>query len=80
MTYVYIIESVYNQKEHYVGLAGKLKIRLRDHNFGKSSHTARYKPWHLVCYFAFADEKKAMGFEKYLKSGSGKSFLKRHFI
>ncbi len=80
MTYVYIIESVYNRKEHYIGLAGNLKIRLRDHNSGKSSHTARYKPWQLVCYFAFANEKKARDFENYLKSGSGKSFMKRRFI
>jgi predicted GIY-YIG superfamily endonuclease len=43
-------------------------------------HTARYRPWHLVCYFAFADEKKAVAFEHYLKNGSGKTFLKRHLL
>jgi predicted GIY-YIG superfamily endonuclease len=43
-------------------------------------HTARYRPWHLVCYLGFADETKTLAFEHYLKSGSGKAFLKRHFL
>jgi len=34
----------------------------------------------LVAYFAFANERKAIAFEKYLKSGSGKTFLKRHLL
>ena len=28
----------------------------------------------------FVDRLKAFQFEKYLKSGSGRSFLKRHFV
>jgi putative endonuclease len=34
----------------------------------------------LVCYLGFASEASAKGFERYLKSGSGKTFLKRHFL
>ena len=33
-----------------------------------------------VSYFAFAGEAKAREFERYLKSGSGKTFANRHFL
>jgi putative endonuclease len=56
------------------------KRRINEHNSGKSIHTARHRPWNLVCYLGFAEEKKALAFERYLKSGSGKTFLHRHFL
>ena len=34
----------------------------------------------LAAYFAFVDENTAIAFEQYLKSGSGKAFLKRHLL
>lgn len=34
----------------------------------------------LAAYFAFAHENTAIAFEMYLKSGSGKAFLKRHLL
>ncbi len=80
MIYVYLIESVHQRQQHYVGITHDLKQRLADHNEGKSPHTRKFKPWHLVSYTAFADKPTAMAFEEYLKSGSGKTFLKRHFL
>jgi predicted GIY-YIG superfamily endonuclease len=80
MHYVYLIESVYNRSQHYVGQTGNLKARIDEHNSGKSVHSERYRPWHLVCYLGFAEERKAIAFECYLKSGSGKTFLRRHFL
>ena len=80
MTYVYLIESVHLRQQHYVGITHDLKQRLTDHNEGKSPHTRKYKPWDLVTYTGFADEQTARAFEKYLKSGSGKTFLKRHSL
>ena len=80
MTYVYLIESVHYQDHHYVGVTADLKQRFSHHNKGKSPHTRKFKPWHLVAYFAFADEHTAFRFEQFLKSGSGKTFLKRHFL
>jgi hypothetical protein len=35
------------------------------------------KPWRLVTYIAFSDEKKAVAFEKYLKSHSGRAFANK---
>ena len=80
MTYVYLIESVYYQGHLYVGLTAELKERFAHHNEGKSPHTRKFKPWNLVAYTAFADPRTAAAYEKYLKSGSGKTFLKRHFL
>jgi len=80
MVYVYLIESVHQRQQHYVGITHDLKQRLIEHNEGKSPHTRKFKPWRLVTYTGFADESTAANFEKYLKSGSGKTFLKRHFL
>jgi predicted GIY-YIG superfamily endonuclease len=80
MVYVYLIGSVHQRKQHYVGMTRDLKQRLIDHNEGKSPHTRKFKPWHLIAYTGFVDESTASDFEKYLKSGSGKTFLKRHFL
>ncbi len=80
MHYVYLIESVHDHQQHYVGQTHDLKARLAGHNSGDSPHTARFRPWHLVCYLGFAADKRSLAFERYLKSGSGKTFLKRHLL
>ena len=80
MHYVYLIESVHDRTHHYVGQTRDLKMRLHEHNSGKCVYTQRYKPWRIVSYHAFAEERKAMAFEGYLKSGSGRTFLKRHLL
>jgi putative endonuclease len=43
------------------------------------ANTSKYRPWRLRIYFAFSDEARALAFEKYLKSGSGRAFAKKHF-
>jgi putative endonuclease len=76
--YVYLIESLSTQRERYVGMTTDLKQRLRAHNQGKSSHTAKFSPWKLITYVAFVDRAKAEAFEQYLKSGSGHAFARKH--
>ena len=80
MTYVYLIERIHSRQQHYVGITKDLKQRLTDHNEGKSPHTSKFKPWNLVMYLGFADGQTALAFEKDLKSGSGKAFLKKRFL
>jgi hypothetical protein len=41
-------------------------------------HTAKGKPWQIDVVIESADEHRAIAFEKYLKSGSGGAFAKRH--
>jgi len=77
MFYVYLLQSVCGGRR-YVGSTKDLKTRLSDHNSGKSSHTAKYRPWELVTYVAFTDAELARAFERYIKSGSGHAFARRH--
>jgi putative endonuclease len=79
MYYVYLIRSVGFPGKTYIGFTADLKDRLAKHNSGGSKHTAKYMPWELVSYHAFADERKAREFEYYLKTGSGQAFAKKRF-
>jgi predicted GIY-YIG superfamily endonuclease len=69
-----MLRSIPNPDQIYVGFAEDLKPRLTAHNCGQSPHTSKYKPWELITYLAFKDSSKALSFEKYLKSHSGKAF------
>ncbi len=77
--YVYILVSLKNPDIHYTGCTTDLASRLEKHNHGEVPHTAKAKPWRLETAIRFRSEKKARDFEKYLKSGSGRVFARRHF-
>jgi predicted GIY-YIG superfamily endonuclease len=47
------------------------------HNSGRAKHTSKFKPWRLVTYLGFSDPEKAVAFERYLKSSSGRAFTKK---
>jgi putative endonuclease len=79
MKYVYLIQSINSPAQYYSGITDKIEGRLEDHNTGKSVHTNKFKPWKLLVYMAFVDEKNAFAFERYLKSGSGRAFSQKHF-
>ena len=76
MKYVYILES-HDSDYFYAGLTDDVPARLAKHNAGEVSHTSKHRPWRLKTYVAFSDEKQAIAFEKYLKSGSGRAFAKK---
>ena len=77
--YVYLLKSIPFPQKYYVGFSNEVSARLQVHNSGGSVHTSRYKPWQMVVYLSFEDKHKALAFERYLKSGSGKAFSRRHF-
>ncbi len=79
MKYVYILESVGQPDRHYVGQTDDLKERLHRHNTGQVTHTAKYMPWRLRTYLGFSDDKSAIAFERYLKTGSGRAFARKRF-
>jgi len=66
-----------NAEHFYVGATRDLRARLKKHNAGDVSHTAKYLPWTIKTYLAFSDEQQAFAFEKYLKSPSGRAFAKK---
>ena len=79
MHYVYLLRSEKIPSETYIGLTADLRKRLQSHNEGANKHTSKCRPWKLECYVAFNQREKAAEFEKYIKSGSGHAFAKRHF-
>lgn len=78
MQYVYLIQSQADPNQRYVGMTANLQERMQAHNAGQLLHTAKYKPWKVVAYFAFEIQDRAIRFEKYLKSGSARAFANRH--
>jgi predicted GIY-YIG superfamily endonuclease len=77
--FVYIIRSVSDPARYYTGLTSNVEDRLEWHNHGPSGCTVHHRPWSLVASIQLCDETTARRFEKYLKSGSGRAFTKRHF-
>jgi putative endonuclease len=75
MKYVYILESLAGE-HFYTGITDDLDARLTKHNSGAVTHTAKYGPWKIKTYVAFSDENRAIAFETYLKSGSGRAFAR----
>jgi putative endonuclease len=68
------MQSIPIPRRRYGGITSDLDNRLTAHNEGRSPYTAKYKPWRLVTSMAFSNEERALAFEKYLKSGSGRAF------
>jgi len=76
MYYVYVL--VCGNKSVYTGCTDNLKERLNRHRHGWVQSTKDRLPVSLRTYTVFNNRNKAFKFEKYLKSGSGRAFLKRH--
>jgi predicted GIY-YIG superfamily endonuclease len=76
--YVYILKGNYSR--FYTGRTKNLTDRSSRHNRGSVPYTKNIRPLKLITYIVFTDEYLAISFEKYLKSGSGRAFMKRHLI
>jgi len=76
--YIYILQSKLDANRFYTGLTEDLRKRFRNHNAGRVFHTAKWRPWRLKVYIALSDRVRAAKFERYLKSASGRAFVKRH--
>jgi predicted GIY-YIG superfamily endonuclease len=76
---VYVLQSEAVAGDYYVGLTSDVARRLAAHNAGGSRHTSRSRPWRVLATVELASEDRAARFEKYLKSGSGRAFVRRHF-
>jgi putative endonuclease len=75
---VYVIRSDVSPWRHYTGITNDVPTRLKWHNAGRCGHTSADRPWSLVVTLEFPTEQDAVRFEKYLKTGSGRAFAKRH--
>ena len=77
--FVYILKSVATPNQYYVGVTSDPRARLTAHHDGCSPHTAQYRPWKMLVVIEFDEEEPALQFERYLKTGSGREFARRHF-
>ena len=81
MHFVYILKSQKDLSRFYVGFTHDLQRRIDQHNDpNEPTWTKRFMPWQLETYLVFKEEKIAKKFELYLKSHSGKAFLKNHLL
>jgi putative endonuclease len=78
MHYVYILKCANGSS--YTGCTRNLKERFQRHTNGQVPATKQLLPVELIFYCAFKDKYKAFEFEKYLKSGSGRAFMKKRFL
>lgn len=75
---MYYVYSLKCKDGFYIGCTDDLKSRLARHQKGHVVATVNRLPLELEFYFAVKDKYKAFEFEKYLKSGSGRAFIKKH--
>jgi predicted GIY-YIG superfamily endonuclease len=76
--YVYVLKNSEIAPRYYTGLTSDVSSRLAQHNAGNCRYTAKYRAWSIDVVIEFADERRAVAFERYLKSGSGVAFAHRH--
>lgn len=75
--YVYILESLSSGSAYYIGLTEDLAARLAKHNAGEVPHTSKFRPWQIKTAIAFRDRSRAIDFERYLKTSSGRAFAQK---
>ena len=76
--FVYVLKNSEIPPRYYTGVTSDVARRHTEHNAGTCIHTAKYRPWSVDVVIEFADERRAVAFENYLKSGSGVAFAQRH--
>jgi putative endonuclease len=75
MYYVYVLHSA-SDGGLYIGYSANLKKRIRQHQGGDAFATSHRGPWKLIYYEAYLERNDTLGRERYLKSGSGRRFLR----
>jgi putative endonuclease len=63
-------------KKHYTGFTSNLEERMLSHNFLGKDWTAKYRPWQIIYTKHFGEKNEAIKYEKWLKSGTGRDFIK----
>jgi putative endonuclease len=60
----------------YIGQTNNLERRLAEHRLGRSPYTRKYHVQRLLFSKTFHTRSDALKYEKYLKSGHGREFLR----
>lgn len=75
MFYIYVLRST-ESGQFYTGYTSDLRKRLTEHQGSKAPYTKHRGPYELIYYEACMNESDARAREKYLKTGTGKRYLK----
>lgn len=78
MYYVYIL--LCSEGRSYIGCTKDLRERIDRHLKGYVDAAKDRLPVKLISYFAFSNKYTAFNFEQYLKSGSGRAFIKKRIL
>ncbi len=75
---LYTVYILYSGKfhKHYTGFTFDLKSRLLSHNEFGHGWTSKYRPWKVIFTKEIKIKKEAMEYEKWLKTGAGRDFIK----
>ena len=73
--YVYALKSL-SKNYIYVGMTNNLERRIHQHNSGQGRSTKSYAPFELIYSEEQPSRFDGRAREKYLKSGTGKEYLK----
>jgi len=79
MYIVYVLKSE-SANKGYVGFTDNMARRLAEHNSGKNTYTKRHIPWQIIHREEYKTKEEARKREVYLKTASGRRFLKTLFI
>ena len=74
--YTYVLKST-KDKGFYIGWSKDLRSRVKKHNKGQVEATKNRRPFRLVYYEACLLKEGAIKREKSLKTGFGRSYLRR---
>ena len=75
---IYTVYVLFSKKynRHYTGYSSDFEMRFVSHNEFGTDWTARYRPWKVIHTKEFDTKAEAMKYEKWLKTGAGRDFIK----
>ena len=77
MYFVYLLENQ-GDKSWYIGFTTDLRKRVQEHQEKSGGRTtSRKKDWKLIYYEGYLNKQDALGRERFLKSGSGRRYIKK---
>ena len=79
---MYFCYILYSKTKHktYTGFTSNLKKRLETHREEPTRTNKQAKDYKLIWYSAFTNKGMALSFEKYLKTRSGRVFMRKRLI
>lgn len=75
---VYVLKD--ENGKHYTGYTSNIEKRLWEHNNGITYTTRKGKNWIIIFAKKFDIKKDAILYERFLKSGKGREFIKEIII